>query len=1056
MAADNLQVTVAQLTFDVTNAQVALDSVNKKFGVTTEQIRVQQKEIDALVAKENELLKRRDKAQSPNAVARYNEEIRKTRAAINDLTKATDLAAQTGGKIGAALQKTSADAVKTRSSIKAAFEKATFVAAKAGIDNIGKGLSDAGKEGKKLEDNIPGVKKPIKIKFDGDPIKFLKELGDAGVPVQRQIKLLTNALLELDENSPEFEPTKAALTQLKDEFGDFKQDLNANVGEPLERIQGNFQSFAQSIITLDFKQANKALGGLAAGIKALKFSDAVGGIKSLGKNLFDLGKALLSNPLFLLATLIILIILNFDKLRKATGLLGTVFKAIGAVVDFVVQIFKDLSDAIGLSTFAIDKQIKATEDLIDANQKLADQLDVVATRNQELFESEERLRISLIKNADERNKALAQLDDDLIKQKLEANDAQYNIAQANLDAQDKILDLMKQAGEEFNSDGVTQTEEFKKATEKRLELYNKRNETTAQYELLNNQLQINANDRAREEEEKAQKAREDAQKKWEDYWKQRTRIFEDEAKKLRQAIIDNRLFDIDQNLVGVEQVQARFAVQREQIIQTAEEDKKAAKEILNKADYRLFELEVAKRVAVQLVLNTKQQAAAEIEAARKVADDKAELIKKTADFELELEQNNTLAILDQYDQKLEVIQAYYDARVAAAIAAGKLEEAALLELEGKVLIAKTKKDQLTALLNAQAAELDETQRHALAMLGIEEASQAEILQAQIDYEKERLQQMEDSGQASEQELINQEDKIVELEAEKNKALKALDEERVQAFVEGIGATTDAAIDGATKVFGAQIAMLDKLKDAQQRRVDDAKDIAETGNAELLELEQARLDALNKKRAAFVRAQQALSAVELVINSAVAVSKAAAEGGAAAPFTIAATLIALIAGLAEARAIASQAAFYEGGLYSEKEGYTGRGNPRGVADGVGRKPYTYHNEEFIFNHQTTGKYKDIFDGVHRGRIDLRDWQRKAESYDRLRAMMPMRVGQAYMLPAGGGNANEMELHALGEKIEKVGDILKSQDRLAVNITEKGLAIVATRYMAKMDKIKALTK
>ena len=71
--------------------------------------------------------------------------------------------------------------------------------------------------------------------------------------------------------------------------------------------------------------------------------------------------------------------------------------------------------------------------------------------------------------------------------------------------------------------------------------------------------------------------------------------------------------------------------------------------------------------------------------------------------------------------------------------------------------------------------------------------------------------------------------------------------------------------------------------------------------------------------------------------------AAEVPGAAAYVTIAAALIALAAGLAQARAMSSQAGYYEGG-------YTGDGNRREVA-GV------THKGEMVMNHKTTSKYRD---------------------------------------------------------------------------------------------------
>ena len=81
----------------------------------------------------------------------------------------------------------------------------------------------------------------------------------------------------------------------------------------------------------------------------------------------------------------------------------------------------------------------------------------------------------------------------------------------------------------------------------------------------------------------------------------------------------------------------------------------------------------------------------------------------------------------------------------------------------------------------------------------------------------------------------------------------------------------------------------------------------------LELEKQRLERLEQQRARAAEREKAIALTQLTVNSLVAVSKAAAEGGILAPFTIASTIIALLAGFASART-ASENAFFEGTEY----------------------------------------------------------------------------------------------------------------------------------------------
>jgi hypothetical protein len=83
------------------------------------------------------------------------------------------------------------------------------------------------------------------------------------------------------------------------------------------------------------------------------------------------------------------------------------------------------------------------------------------------------------------------------------------------------------------------------------------------------------------------------------------------------------------------------------------------------------------------------------------------------------------------------------------------------------------------------------------------------------------------------------------------------------------------------------------------------------------------------------------------------------------------LIALAAGLAQARATAQAQSFREGGLYSPKGGFTGYGPPDGQSMAVGAKPYNYHKQEYIMPSNVTmlGNNKEWLSKIHKNKIDI---------------------------------------------------------------------------------------
>lgn len=312
----------------------------------------------------------------------------------------------------------------------------------------------------------------------------------------------------------------------------------------------------------------------------------------------------------------------------------------------------------------------------------------------------------------------------------------------------------------------------------------------------------------------------------------------------------------------------------------------------------------------------------------------------------------------------------------------------------------------------------------------------DVRQSINEEESLRIKQVEDrrDKQLEDVSLIEEERKVIVAQAEleilkirqdssdqylslKNDELQKteeLEKQRRDDIIKGIEDVIDATKQLTNAILDASIQQTDIQINAQQKRVEKAREIAEKGNAELLQAEEDRLTALNEKRAKFVRAQQALAAIELVANSAVAISKAAAEGGAAAPFTIAATLIALAAGLVAAKAQAQAAAgsFAEGGFTGEG----GKYQPAGIV----------HKGEFVFTKEKTRKYRPLFEAIHAGR-------------------------DPYF--ANGLKRNEsFSTRTMESRLERIEKAIKEQKGLNLSIDENGINGIVTSVQYKQNRIR----
>ena len=167
--------------------------------------------------------------------------------------------------------------------------------------------------------------------------------------LRAQMKALRDELGKLPEGTAEYNKVARQLGELTDKVGDLGKEVNTLSGDPLERLNNSFSMIGSSIMSLDFGAAQTGLKGMTAAVKDFKIKDAGEAAKGFGKTMFDLGKALMTNPIFLLGGIIAAVVTNFEELTKAGGLIGNVFGFIKSAIDGVIGGLVDFMDWIGLT-----------------------------------------------------------------------------------------------------------------------------------------------------------------------------------------------------------------------------------------------------------------------------------------------------------------------------------------------------------------------------------------------------------------------------------------------------------------------------------------------------------------------------------------------------------------------------------------------------------------------------------------------------------------------------------------------------------------------------------
>ena len=163
--------------------------------------------------------------------------------------------------------------------------------------------------------------------------------------MRTQMRRLREELARLPEGTAEFNKVQRQLGELNDKMGDLNKSVNTLAGDPLERLNNSFGMIGSSLMSLDFGGAILGLNGMASAVGDIKMDDITKGIEGLGTAFLNLGKSLLTNPIFLVAATLTAV--------------GVALYEYGKTMPFVTDETKQLAAATHEATVASEKSLKA-------------------------------------------------------------------------------------------------------------------------------------------------------------------------------------------------------------------------------------------------------------------------------------------------------------------------------------------------------------------------------------------------------------------------------------------------------------------------------------------------------------------------------------------------------------------------------------------------------------------------------------------------------------------------------------------------------------------------
>jgi hypothetical protein len=239
--------------------------------------------------------------------------------------------------------------------------------------------------------------------------------------------------------------------ELKDTINDTNERIGVlAAGSPFEKLSNNLGDVGSKIASLDFDGAAESAQNLASIGKSISFKDAIGSVKSLGSTFLQLGKALLTNPLFLLAAVIIALVVAIAKVLDKLGILKKITEAVGAVFDWLFGLIESVVTAI-TDFFGLTSE--AEREATAALQRNAEQAEKTAKSQEQKSESvvqgiDNEIRLATLagKNTEQLERKKVQEIRKTAKARYEADAAAYKaaLAQGEL-TKEEIADLKEKA-----------------------------------------------------------------------------------------------------------------------------------------------------------------------------------------------------------------------------------------------------------------------------------------------------------------------------------------------------------------------------------------------------------------------------------------------------------------------------------------------------------------------------------------------------------------------------------------------------------------------------------
>ena len=133
--------------------------------------------------------------------------------------------------------------------------------------------------------------------------------------LKQELRETIQALQQAEMGSAQFDTLSQKAANLKDKMAEVNEQVNALAsGSKYELVSKSLGEIGAGLRDMDFDRVTSGAQLFAKSAKAITFKDAIGSVKQMGSAFLTVGKAILTNPMFLIVGVVVAIIAGIVKL----------------------------------------------------------------------------------------------------------------------------------------------------------------------------------------------------------------------------------------------------------------------------------------------------------------------------------------------------------------------------------------------------------------------------------------------------------------------------------------------------------------------------------------------------------------------------------------------------------------------------------------------------------------------------------------------------------------------------------------------------------------------